>query len=112
MAHVTGASFVGQTSTFGVVSETEQTTNVGEYFTHKTPEQTQTIRVGLVLASRRDAPAGLIQWGDDPSTTRYGLRSFQCFEAHSFLLGFSSFLNLEVALFAGIHGNQFVVGSS
>jgi hypothetical protein len=54
-----------------------------EYFTQKTPEQTQTIRVGLVLASRRDAPAGLIQWGDDPSTTRYGLRSFQCFEAHN-----------------------------
>jgi hypothetical protein len=36
------------------------------------------------LASRRDAPAGLIQWGDDPSSTRDGLRSFHGFEAHRF----------------------------
>ena len=40
-----------------------------------------------MLASRRDAPAGLIQWGDDPSLTRYGLRSSQCSEAHSFFGG-------------------------
>jgi hypothetical protein len=39
---------------------------------------------GYMLASRRDAPAGLIQWGDDPCTTRHGLRSPPCFEAHSF----------------------------
>jgi hypothetical protein len=44
---------------------------------------------GYMLASRRDAPAGLIQWGDDPSTTRYGLRSFQGFEAHNLFSGVS-----------------------
>jgi hypothetical protein len=42
-----------------------------------------------MLASRRDAPAGLIQRGDDPCITRYGLRSFHGFEAHNLFGGAS-----------------------
>jgi hypothetical protein len=66
-----------------------------------------------MLASRRDAPAGLIQWGDDPSSTRYGLRSFQGFEAHKLFwwcLRFRSFDPSQSAvLCVSLNKNRFFV---
>ena len=55
-----------------------------------TRERSATLSFSYMLASRRDAPAGLIQRGDDPSSTRYVLRSSQCFEARSFFWGCSA----------------------
>ena len=73
-------------------------------------ERSVTYSFSYMLASRRDAPAGLIQWGDDPSSTRHGLRSLKGFEAHRFwircLIAFGSALLAKPMLI------MFIVGRS
>jgi hypothetical protein len=63
-----------------------------------------------MLASWRDALARLIQWGDDPSSTRYWLRSFQGFEAHKLFGGVSDLSHLiQVKAQFCVNKNRFFV---